>query len=62
MYSGMGIYQCIRKERQRGVSPQTPLLTVETEVYGDSKSTNEKGPSMVIDSLSKENFVQPCLL
>ncbi len=27
-----------------------PLLTVETEVYGDLKSTNEMGPSLV-DSL-----------
>jgi hypothetical protein len=24
-----------------------PLLTVETEVNGDSKSTNERGPSLV---------------
>ncbi len=24
-----------------------PLLTVETEVNGDSKSTNESGPSMI---------------
>jgi hypothetical protein len=28
-----------------------PLLTVETEVNGDSKSTNERGPSLV-DPLS----------
>ncbi len=25
-----------------------PLLTVETEKNGDSKSTNERGPSMVV--------------
>ncbi len=25
-----------------------PLLTVETEVNGDSKSTNERGPSLVV--------------
>jgi hypothetical protein len=24
-----------------------PLLTVETEINGDSKSTNERGPSLV---------------
>jgi hypothetical protein len=31
----------------RGNRERWPLLTVETEVNGDSKSTNERGPSLV---------------
>jgi hypothetical protein len=32
---------------ERGAHCAWPLLTVETEVNGDSKSTNERGPSLV---------------
>jgi hypothetical protein len=34
---------CVKKETREGL----PLLTVETEANGDSKSTNERGPSLV---------------
>ncbi len=30
-----------------GALPGWPLLTVETEMNGDSKSTNERGPSLI---------------
>ncbi len=42
-----------------------PLLTVETEVNGDSKSTNERGPSLVGSwacHAGTEIFVLPWLL
>ncbi len=44
-----------------------PLLTVETEVNGDSKSTDERGPSLVGGSLGsvvpeQETFILPWLL
>ncbi len=42
------------------------LLTVETEVNGDSKSTNERGPFLVISFglavMVQEIFVLPWLL
>jgi hypothetical protein len=39
-----------------------PMLTVGTEVNGDSKSTNERGPSLVgsLDSLCSYNRFLPC--
>jgi hypothetical protein len=40
-----------------------PLLTVETEVNGDSKSTNKRGPSLVgsLDSSCRYNRFLSCL-
>jgi hypothetical protein len=40
---------CVRVENgdQRDYREGWPLLTVETEVNGDSESTNERGPSFV---------------
>jgi hypothetical protein len=40
---------CVRVENgdQRDYREGWPLLTVETEVNGDSESTNERGPSLV---------------
>jgi hypothetical protein len=43
-----------------------PLLSVETEVNGDSKSTNERGPSLVgllgFSCRYKRFFILPWLL
>ncbi len=47
-YSIVGLIRETRKGR--------PLLTVETEVNGDSKSTNERGPSLVGSSYRAETI------
>ncbi len=44
----------------RETSEGWPLLTVETEVNGDSKSTNERGPSFVgLVVTVQETFILP---
>jgi hypothetical protein len=56
----------VSRETREGWS----LLTIETEVNGDSKSTNEKGPSLVGSSgwvvglvvTVQETFILPWLL
>jgi hypothetical protein len=53
----------VTKEKGRGVGWRQDF---ETELNGDSRSTSDKGPSLV-DSLGlvvpvKEGFVLPCLL
>jgi hypothetical protein len=55
------IFTVLPRETREG----WPLLTVETEVNGDSKSTNERGPFLVASlglSCHAEIFVQPWLL
>jgi hypothetical protein len=43
---GASLSLYIKNNVQRDYIEGWPLLTVETEVNGDSKSTNERGPSL----------------
>ncbi len=45
--SNLSRFHCDQGVKTRENREGRPLLTVETEVNGDSKSTNERGPSLV---------------
>ncbi len=52
--SFLNLRSVVTRETREGC----PMPTVETEMNGDSKSTNKRGPSLV-DSLVQETFVLP---
>ncbi len=47
MVNSISLNQLELRDYGRETREGWPLLTVKTEVYGDSKRTNDRGPSLV---------------